>query len=321
KEIFVLRSTDIGSPQDRLGKRGREADTQPRSDLTPPTSRRSSPIPRVNTNRDTSTSSRRQAKAYARRAYNSGKQVMTSDLRETINARTCPITFTLEDASLFDHPHSDALIITAPICGIPVHRIMVDIGAYTSILMLKAFNKLAINPSEVCPCNNRVHGFNGSIALPLGEITLSIRFGGHGQTSKVIIETFKVMDLDNEYNAIIGRMALYKLQAVVFIFHYAIKFPTADGEGTHYGEQREARELFLEIPSREIHMAEKIDVDMGENRDTQKDGQPPTSDEEDKTRDRGRRPGKEPAKEDDILDPRDQFKEKKEGNRAEPSKE
>ncbi|CAA0839572.1 Unknown protein, partial [Striga hermonthica] len=196
----------------------------------------------INTNRDALTSSRRQAKAYARRAYNSRKQVMTSDLRETINARTCPITFTLEDASLFDHPHSDALIITTPICGIPVHRIMVDTGAYTSIRMLKAFNKLGIDPAEVRPCNDRVHVFNGSIALPLGEITLPIRFGGQGQTSKVIMETFKVMDLDNEYNAIIGRKALYKLRAAVSIFHYAIKFPTADGEGTHYGEQREAKE-------------------------------------------------------------------------------
>ncbi|CAA0841997.1 Unknown protein, partial [Striga hermonthica] len=189
------------------GQKGREADIQPRPDLTPPTSGRSNPIPRVNTNLDAPTSSRRQAKAYARRAYNSGKQVMTSDHRETINARTCPITFTLEDASLFDHPHSDALIITAPICGISVHRIMVDTGAYTSILMLKAFNKLRIDPSEVCSCNDRVHGFKGSVALPLGEITLPIRFGGHGQTSKVIMETFKVMDLDNEYNAIIGRTA------------------------------------------------------------------------------------------------------------------
>ncbi|CAA0813957.1 Unknown protein, partial [Striga hermonthica] len=155
KEIFVIGPTDVGSPQDQLRKRGREADIQPRPSQTPPTSGRSSPIPRVNTNRDTPTSSRRQAKAYARKAYNSGKQVMTSDIRETINARTCPITFTLEDASLFDHPHSEALIITAPICGIPVHRIMVDTGAYTSILMLKAFNKLGIDPAEVRSCNDR----------------------------------------------------------------------------------------------------------------------------------------------------------------------
>ncbi|CAA0828590.1 Unknown protein, partial [Striga hermonthica] len=212
KEIFVIGPTDVGSPQDQHRKRGREADAQPRPSQTPLTSGRSSLIPRVNTNRDTPTSSRRQAKAYTRKAYNSGKQVMTSDLRETINARTCPITFTLEDASLFD-PHSDALIITAPICGIPVHRIMVDTGAYTSILMLKAFNKLGIDPAEVRPCNDRVHGFNGSVALPLGEITLPIRFGGNGQTSKVIMETLKVMDLDNEYNAIIGRTTLYKLRA------------------------------------------------------------------------------------------------------------
>ncbi|CAA0843371.1 Unknown protein, partial [Striga hermonthica] len=178
-------------------------------------------------------------------AYNSNKHVFTIDLRDVINARSCPITFSTEDANLFAHPHSDALVITVPICGIPVHRVMVDTGAYSSILMLRTFDKLGLDPADIKPCNDEIQGFNGSISRPIGEITLPIRFDIPGQATKLIMETFKVMDIRNEYNAIIGRTALYKLQAAVSIFHYALKFPTTFGEGTHYGNQREARELVL----------------------------------------------------------------------------
>ncbi|CAA0821503.1 Unknown protein, partial [Striga hermonthica] len=88
-------------------------------------------IPRVNSNTKQLDTSRWKAKAYAREAQNAEKRVMNVDLRDTINKRNCPITFSIEDANLFAHPHSDALIITAPIGGILVHRILVDTGAYS----------------------------------------------------------------------------------------------------------------------------------------------------------------------------------------------
>ncbi|CAA0810559.1 Unknown protein, partial [Striga hermonthica] len=75
------------------------------------------------------------------------------------------------------------------------------------------------------------------------------------------IETFKVLDVQNEYNAVIGRTALYKLRAAVSIFHYALKFPTIEREDTHYGDQREARSLTLLSTSRNFHMIEEQDTD------------------------------------------------------------
>ncbi|CAA0808200.1 Unknown protein, partial [Striga hermonthica] len=104
---------------------------------------------RVNTNNSRVVSFRHQIKAYARQAHNSGKQVFTIDLRDVINARNCPITFNIEDVNFFAHPHSDALVITVPICGIHVKRVMVDTGAYSSILMLKAFNKMGLDPADI----------------------------------------------------------------------------------------------------------------------------------------------------------------------------
>ncbi|CAA0816892.1 Unknown protein, partial [Striga hermonthica] len=218
-------------------------------------------IPRVNSNNKQLDTSRRKVKAYAREAQNAEKRVMNVDLRDTINKRNCPITFSIEDANLFAHHHSDALIITAPIGGIPVHRILVDTGAYSSIVMLRTFKKLGLDPADIRPCNDQIQGFNGSISCPVGEILLPIRFGCFGPKSKIIMETFKVLDVQNKYNAVIGRSALYKLRAAVSIFHYALKFPTIEGEGTHYGDQREARSLMLLSTSRNFHMIEEQDAD------------------------------------------------------------
>ncbi|CAA0830710.1 Unknown protein, partial [Striga hermonthica] len=214
-----------------------------------------------NSNNKQLDTSRRKVKAYAREAQNAEKRVMNVDLRDTINKRNCPITFSIEDANLFAHPHSDALIITAPIGGVPVHRILVDTGAYSSILMLRTFKKLGLDPADIRPCNDQIQGFNGSISCPVGEILLPIRFGGFGPKSKIIMETFKVLDVQNEYNAVIGRTALYKLRAAVSIFHYALKFPTIEGEGTHYRDQREARSLMLLSTSRRFYMIEEQDAD------------------------------------------------------------
>ncbi|CAA0823357.1 Unknown protein, partial [Striga hermonthica] len=170
-------------------------------------------VHRVNTNNSRVVSSRRQIKAYAQQAHSSDKQVFTTDLRDVINARNFPITFNMEDANHFAHPHSDALIITVPICGISVHHVVVDTGTYSSILMLKAFDKMGLDPADIRPCNDQIQGFNGSTSRPIGEITLPIRFGTSEHVTKLVMETFKVLDINNKYNTIIGRTALYKLRA------------------------------------------------------------------------------------------------------------
>ncbi|CAA0819823.1 Unknown protein, partial [Striga hermonthica] len=149
-------------------------------------------------------------------------------------------------------------------------------------------------------------------------ISLPVRFGTAEHVTKLVMETFKVLDINNEYNAIIGRTALYNLRAAVSIFHYALKFPTTCGEGTHYGDQREARELITFIPSTGVHSVNSVDERIprplitSDNTISEDPSPDPdvlfTSDP--LTEDRGRRPGKEPSQEDDELDPRTQFKEK-----------
>ncbi|CAA0819828.1 Unknown protein, partial [Striga hermonthica] len=123
-----------------------------------------------------------------------------------------------------------------------------------------------------------------------------------------------------------GETALYKLRAAVSIFHYALKFPTTRGEGTHLGDQREARQVVTFIPSHGVHSASTSNNETSLQHHHPNDvvteepsnhiGEPSTSDP--LTEDRGRRPGKEPLLEEDELDPRALFKDKSRPDRAEP---
>ncbi|CAA0819345.1 Unknown protein [Striga hermonthica] len=214
---------------------GRKRDQSPQ----PGTDQTDYPPRRVNTSRGESLLSRRQIKSYARQSYYAGKRVMHAGSRPTVEPTPNKISFTDEDAFLFDYTHSDALVITTPIKAIKIHHIMVDTGAYASILYYSTFKKMGIDRKEVQSCRERIHGFNGQMTTPVGQVTLLIRYGEKGQPTQTILETFKIVDCPSEYNAILGRTTLYELRGTVSIFHYFFKFLTSDGEGTHRGDQRE----------------------------------------------------------------------------------
>ncbi|CAA0808213.1 Unknown protein [Striga hermonthica] len=162
---------------------------------------------------------------------------MHTGSRPTVEPTPNKISFTDEDAFLFDHPHSNALVITAPIMAIKIHHIMVDTGAYASILYYRIFKKMEIDRKEMQPCRERIQGSNGQMTTPIGQVMLPIRFVEKRQPTRTILETFKIEDCPSEYNAILGRTALYKLRGDVSIYHYSIKFPSSDGERTHRGDQ------------------------------------------------------------------------------------
>ncbi|CAA0843088.1 Unknown protein [Striga hermonthica] len=167
---------------------------------------------RVNTSRGEPLLSRRQTKAYARQAYYAGQRVMHAGSRPAPEPTPNKISFTDEDAFLFDHPHSDALVITTPIMAIKIHCIMVDTGAYASILYYNTFKKMGIDAKDVQPCRERIQGFSGKTTTPVDQVMLPIWFGEKGQPTRTILETFKIVDYQSEYNVILGRTTPYKLR-------------------------------------------------------------------------------------------------------------
>ncbi|CAA0806970.1 Unknown protein [Striga hermonthica] len=262
----VGRSTDVKCRTAEDWEAGRSQHISGQEKGTIPAEQGNNPEPFVQTNQHEPgypVSSQIQTKAYARRAQYAGERVLHASHRPIPEHATSRITFSDEDAFLFDHPHSDALVITDPIATIKVHRIMVDTGAYASIMYLSTFKKMKIDIKEVQPCNDRIQGFNGTTTLPLGQITLPVKFGGNGQPARTIMEVFKIVDCESEYNAVLGRTALYKLRAAVSIFHYSIQFPISEEERVHRGHQREARECILAIPHEEINTIEILDDGLG----------------------------------------------------------
>ncbi|GER33224.1 retrotransposon protein [Striga asiatica] len=170
--------------------------------------RRSSSVERINTSRGDMGGSTRQEKAYAHRAYSSGHQINRAETKVRPPMVTNAIIFSDEDSQTFDNPHSDAIVITTPIMYIPIHRILVDTGAYSSVLYWSAFLKMGIDRNDLDTCSDRITGFDGKTTVPEWRITLSIEVRGTSPTGRTILETFKVVKMNNEYNAILGRTAL-----------------------------------------------------------------------------------------------------------------
>ncbi|CAA0808967.1 Unknown protein [Striga hermonthica] len=251
KEILTISQEQRGETSASGGsRRKRTVSTRDEEHSVHIPIRRNTPPTRVNTSRESSNVSRRHAKAYVRRAYNTGHQVSRAEVRQHMPMPTNLIMFLDEKSFPFDNPHSHALLITAPIFRISVHRIMVDTGAYSRILYLTKFLKMGIDISELRLYNDHITGFNGQATIPEGEVTLPIELGGPGANRRRIMEMFKVVKTTSEYNTILGQTTLYKLKVAVSLFHYSIKFPTENGTGVHYGNQREAREYPIRIAKR-----------------------------------------------------------------------
>uniref|UniRef100_A0A803P448 Uncharacterized protein n=1 Tax=Cannabis sativa TaxID=3483 RepID=A0A803P448_CANSA len=56
--------------------------------------------------------------------------------------------------------------------------------------------------------------------------------------------TFLVVDRSLAYNVVLGRPSLFRLKAIILIYHLTIKFPTCGGVVTLKGDQDEARECY-----------------------------------------------------------------------------
>ncbi|XP_022894014.1 uncharacterized protein LOC111408496 [Olea europaea var. sylvestris] len=68
-------------------------------------------------------------------------------------------------------------------------------------------------------------GFGGGVIIPEGIVKLPLTLG-FGNIQVMEITPFQVVNTPMAYNIILGRPLLNKIQAIVSIFHLAMKFPT-----------------------------------------------------------------------------------------------
>ncbi|RWW65214.1 hypothetical protein BHE74_00027480 [Ensete ventricosum] len=142
--------------------------------------------------------------------------------------------------------HDDALMISIRMANAYVKRVMIDTRSSTDILYFDAIQKLGLTDKDLVTLTSTLTGFTGDFVSPLGATTIPVTFGGEPK-SKTLMVSFIVVKLPSAYNAIIGRLTLNRLKAIVSTYHRLLKFPTRTGVGEVRSNPRESRQYYLTV--------------------------------------------------------------------------
>ncbi|KAL2497780.1 Retrotrans gag domain-containing protein [Abeliophyllum distichum] len=117
--------------------------------------------------------SRRQRRKLSREAHNS-YQVLSGTIA---NSNTEKFSYSEEDTSHVLQPHSDALVITMPVSGVNIHRILIDDGSSVNVLYLRTFKQMDIDARHVRLFPKPLQGFTWDYVNPKRQIALVVELG------------------------------------------------------------------------------------------------------------------------------------------------
>jgi hypothetical protein len=130
-------------------------------------------------------------------------------------------------------------LITAPvIANIKLHHVLIDGGAGLNIISYAAFRQLQIPGSRLGP-SRPFSGVGTQPVYPLGSITLPVTFGTEDNFRTENIQ-FDVAEVNLPFNAIIGRLALYRFMAIAHYRYLVLKMPSPAGVLTVWGDRAAA---------------------------------------------------------------------------------
>ena len=114
------------------------------------------------------------------------RMIKIAMIREQVNMVQC--TFILESAQPIDEPisfpsvslnwdivsHEDALVLTLGVSGFSVRRILVDLGSFTNLLRMLAYEQMGHSLVALkCP-GHVLFGFNGTTIISIGGVLLHV---------------------------------------------------------------------------------------------------------------------------------------------------
>jgi hypothetical protein len=135
------------------------------------------------------------------------------------NASDCPKSMTRAGQLL--------LLVSPTIANIKLYHILIDGGATLNLISLAAFKKLQIPMGKLqpsCPFS----GVGPVLVMPRGCISLPVTFGTaeNFHTESIL---FDVAEVSLPFNAILGRLALYRFMAVAHYGYLVLKMPSPGG--------------------------------------------------------------------------------------------
>jgi hypothetical protein len=127
-------------------------------------------------------------------------------------------------------------LITAPvIANMRLHHVLIDSGAGLNVICHAAFKQMQIPGSRMGP-SRPFFGVGPQSVYPLGSIALLVTFGTEEnfRTENVV---FDVAEVNLPFNAIIGRLALYRFMAIAHYGYLVLKMPSLTGVLTIQGDR------------------------------------------------------------------------------------
>ncbi|XP_026410794.1 uncharacterized protein LOC113306020 [Papaver somniferum] len=91
--------------------------------------------------------------------------------------KNATITFDVEDVEEGMEDHNDPLVLTLPVAGCNVKKILIDGGSSVSVLFYDTFKRMELNDEKLTSYCYTIYGFNGALTNPLGDIVLEVKAG------------------------------------------------------------------------------------------------------------------------------------------------
>ena len=126
------------------------------------------------------------------------------------------------------------VVITANIADYNVHHIFIDNESFVDILYFIVFTAMEFVPEQLNKFNTPIQDFFKSSIISERTIRLPLILGTKPRQMTVHIN-FLVLNRPSAYNAILGRLSLGALKAMVSSYHLMMKFPTEAGVGQIQG--------------------------------------------------------------------------------------
>ncbi|XP_026452090.1 uncharacterized protein LOC113352492 [Papaver somniferum] len=149
-----------------------------------------------------------------------------------------PISFSAKDVPMNGQAHGYQLVITLLIKEWGVKRILVDSGSSVEVLFYDTFKRIDLSDNILIAPPYRIYGFNGTITIPKGEVTLRVSDGeGYLDT----LTTLCVVDIVSPYEEIIGIPWIAGIKGIASAYHQKLRFPIYRGVVEVVGDTQAAR--------------------------------------------------------------------------------
>ncbi|XP_023873725.1 uncharacterized protein LOC111986326 [Quercus suber] len=153
-----------------------------------------------------------------------------------------PIAFGDNDLEGTAQPHDDALVVTAPVGGFLVKRMMIDQGSGADVMYPDLYRGLGLKSGDLSKYRMPLVGFDGKLVIPEGQISMPVNMEG-----KEVMVTFIVVTSFSTYTTILSRPWIHAMRVVPSTLHVKVKFPTEHGIAVVRGSQQTARQCLISM--------------------------------------------------------------------------